>query len=273
MHPEQIFNLLTQEYSLILATTSQDFEAVKQIRKEVFSSKYSMSPSQLKSIGFLYNKDDKQSFIYLLRHNVTNKYVGTVRTCFINKRTPIQKLPMQKDAHVNNIEYLTKNLPICEISRLALSNTLINYKKISALQLRTYLAIALMTATRINFFLYHYHEIFAFMEIFLYRILKRQNVNFKKISEPIDSYGIRIPFAIERKKLLRDTEGSMGKITRYYLKQLCQNPEPFWQFIDNNPYLERSDIQLDRICKLFKDYGDDVDLELLLSETKDNSTS
>ena len=39
----------------------------------------------------------------------------------------------------------------------------------------------------------------------------------------------------------------MGQLTRYYLKELCKNPESFWQFIDNNPYLERSDIQLDRI--------------------------
>ena len=104
------------------------------------------------------------------------------------------------------------------------------------------------------------------MEPSLHHILKRQNVNFKQISKSIDYYGMRIPYAIERTKLLRDTEENMGKLTRYYLKELCQNPEPFWQFIDNNPYLERSDIQLDRICQLFKEHGDDVDLELLLGE-------
>ena len=266
MHSEQVFNLLTQEYTLVLATTSQDFQAVKNLREEVFSSKYSMSFNQLKSIGFIFNKDDEQSFIYLLKHNPSNEYIGTVRTCFVNSCTPVQKIPMQKDANVNNIENLIQDFPICEISRLALSNKLNNYQKITGLQLRTYLSIALMTATRINFFLYPYSKIFAFMEIFLYRILKRQNVIFKQISEPVDSYGIRVPFAVERNELLKSTEGTMGKLTRHYLKQLCQNPDSFWQFIDNNPYLERSDIQLDRICQLFKEYGDDVDLELLLGE-------
>ena len=58
----------------------------------------------------------------------------------------------------------------------------------------------------------------------------------------------------------------MSKITKYYLKKLCKNPESFWQFIDNNPYLERSDIQLDRICQLFEEYGDDVELSLLMDE-------
>ena len=56
----------------------------------------------------------------------------------------------------------------------------------------------------------------------------------------------------------------MGQLTRHYLKELCKNSESFWQFIDNNPYLERSDIQLDRICQLFKEFGDDVSMEDLL---------
>ncbi len=95
-------------------------------------------------------------------------------------------------------------------------------------------------------------------------------MNFKQIGEPVEYYGIRTPYAIERKELLSDTEETMGEITRYYLKKLCKNSDSFWQFIDNNPYLERSDIQLDRICKLFEEYGDDADLSLLLG-VKENS--
>jgi len=107
------------------------------------------------------------------------------------------------------------------------------------------------------------------MERSLQRILKRQNVRFEQISDAVDYYGMRFPFVIKKENFLvsgKKTEEAMGKLTRYYLKQLCQNPEPFWQFIDNNPYLQRSDIQLDRICQLFKEYGDDVDLALLLGE-------
>lgn len=123
-----------------------------------------------------------------------------------------------------------------------------------------------MIATRINFFIYHYPVVFAIMEPSLHRILKRQGVNFEQIGEAVDYYGMRIPFAIDRKKLLRDTEQTMGKLTRYYLKELCSDPEKFWQFIDNNPYLERSDIRLERICRLFETHGEDVDLSLLLKD-------
>ena len=262
---EESVHLLTKEYSLALATTQEDFQAVKELRNDIISHNYpELEHKEVRP--YLFSQDDEQSFIYLLQHQATKTYVGTVRVFFINGHTPIQKTPMQKDFHIKNIEYFTQNIPICEISRFGLSNKLIEHRDFSGIQLRTHLSIALMIATRINFFLYHYFTVFSIMERSLDRILKRQGVRFQQIAEPIDYYGIRTPFAIERKKLLRDTENSMGKITRFYLKELCKNPKKFWQFIDNNPYLERSDIQLDRICKLFEAYGDDVDLELLLGE-------
>jgi len=270
---KEALHLLTQEYSLILATTEKDFQAVKEVRKEVFSPKYAMSPELLESKGYLFSQDDKQSFLYLLRHNATNRYVGTVRVFFINEHTAVQKMPMQKDGNVQGIEHFIQKLPIVEISRGALVKDLPQYENLSALQLRTILTYGLMVATRINFILYSYSMVFSIMEPSLHRILKRQGVNFEQIGEAVEYYGIRTPFAIERKKLLRDTEESMSQITKFYLKELCQNPENFWQFINNNPYLERSDIQLDRICQLFKEHGDDVDLSILLDDQKVDLTA
>lgn len=107
------------------------------------------------------------------------------------------------------------------------------------------------------------------MELSMHRILARQNVHFEQIGEPVDYYGMRTPFAIDRKKLLKETEESMGDITRHYLKALCKDPEPFWQFIDANPYLDRSDIRLEKICELFKTHGEDVELSYLLEENEE----
>jgi len=274
MQSKQIFDLLTREYSIILATTENDFKIVKALRTVVLSAKYSMSPQVLESKGYFFNQDDQQSFIYLLRHNSTDKYIGTVRVFFINKHTPVQEMPMQKDGNVKGIATLTQELPICEISRLALSNELPENKDFSSLELHTYLSLALMTAARINFFLYHYSNIFAIMERSLQRILKRQHVYFDSIGDAVDYNGMRFPFVIQQKNFLiagKKTEETMGQLTKYYLKDLCKNPDSFWKFIDNNPYLERSDIQLDRICKLFKEYGDDVDMSLLLGLEKDTA--
>jgi len=264
---KKAFHLLTEEYSIILATSPEHLQAVKDIRAEVFVSRLEMSFKELEERNFLINKDDQQSFIYLLQHNETKKYVGSVRVIFINERTPVQIMPMQRDGKVEGLAELTQDLPICEISRLALIKSLPKHQDFSMDQLRTLLSMSLMSATRINFFLYHYSRIFAIMEHSLHRILKRQSVAFEPIGDAVDYYGVRFPFVIKKENYLmagKKTEGTMGELTRYYLKDLCKNSEAFWQFIDNNPYLERSDIQLDRICQLFKECGDNVSMEDLL---------
>jgi len=261
---DKVFHLLTVEYSLILATTQEHFQTVKEIRNDVIEKHY---PDVEETKEYVFSQDDEQSFIYLLQHNATKRYVGSVRIFFANERTPSQKIPMEKDLHIKDIENLTQVLPICEISRFALVHNQIKHNDFSELQLRTYLSLALMCATRINVFLNHYTKMFAIMERSLHRILKRQSVFFDPIGDAIDFHGVRFPYVIKKEDFFiagEKTEGTMGQLTKYYLKELCQNPKSFWEFIDNNPYLERSDIHLDQICQFFKEHGDDVNMEVLV---------
>lgn len=270
MH-NKVYHLLTEEYSLLLATTQEDFQAVKEIRNDVIVNHY---PGVKESKEYIFGQDDKQSFIYLLQHKASKRYVGSVRIFFVNEHTPVKKIPMEKDLHIKNIERFTQDLPIAEISRLALVKKQIQHKHFSELQLRTYLSLMLMSATRINIFLNHYSKVFAIMERSLYRVLKRQSVAFEPIGDAIDFHGVRFPYLMKKENFLtvgEKTEGPLGQVTRYYLKELCKDPEPLWQFVDNNPYLERSDIHLDRISQLFEEYGDDVNLYLVFREEETKS--
>lgn len=265
---DKVFHLLTEEYKLVLATTQEEFQAVKDIRDDVIVNHY---PDVQESKEYIFSQDDKQSYIYLLQHNATKTYVGSVRIFFVNERTPVEKIPMEKDLHIKNIEQLTQYLPICEISRFALIKNQIPHENFSELQLRTYLSLVLMCATRINVFLNHYSKMFAIMERSLYRILKRQSVALESIGDAIDFHGKRFPYVMKKEDFAiagEKTEGTLGQVTRYYLKELCKDPQPLWKFVDNNPYLERSDIQLDKICQYFKEYGDDLDVKYILEETK-----
>ena len=261
-----VLYLLTVEYSLILATTPEHFKAVEDIRNDVMVNNY---PEIKDTKEYIFNQDDRQSFIYLLQHQATRRYVGSVRIFFVNKYTPVQKIPMQKDLHIKDIEHFTQDLPIAEISRFALIKDQVPHKDFSELRVRTYLSLLLMSATRINVFLYDYSKLFAIMERSLHHILKRQSVLLKPIGDAIDFHGVRFPFVMKKEDFLiagEKTEDTMGQLTRYYLKELCKNPEPLWRFIDNNPYLERSDMQLDQVCKFFKEYGEDTNLSVLLAE-------
>lgn len=266
---DKFFHLLTVEYRLILATTQKHFDAVKDIRNNVIVNHY---PDVKETKKYVFSQDDEQSFIYLLQHNATKRYVGSVRIFFANDRTPSNTIPMEKDLHIKDIELLTQKLPICEISRFALVHNQIKHEYFSELQLRTNLSFALMCASRINVLLYDYTKIFAIMERSLHRILKRQNVLFSPIGDAIDFHGVRFPYVINKEDYatgIKHTEGTLGELTLYYLKELCKNSESFWNFVDNNPYLNREDIQLDRICQLFREYNDDEILSKLLEE---NST-
>ena len=261
---DKVFHMLTVEYSLILSTTQEHFQAVKEIRNDVILNHY---PNVEERKKYIFSQDDEQSFIYLLQHNVTKKYVGSVRIFFVNADTPVKKIPMEKDLHIKDIGHLTHKLPICEISRFALIKDQVQHHEFSELQLRTSLSLALMCATRINFLLYHYSKMFAIMERSLHRILKRQSVAFDSIGEAIDFHGVRFPFVIKKEDLsiaIEKTEGTMGELTMYYLKELCKNPKAFLDFIDNHPYLNRSDIQFDRMTELLKSHGENVSMELLL---------
>lgn len=267
---EKAFHLLTEEYAIVLVTSLEHLQAVKDIRAEVFVPRLEMSFEELEARDFLINRDDEQSFIYLLQHKATKAYVGSIRVIFVNEKTPIQVIPMQRDGKVEGIDDLTQKRPICEISRLSLIKSLPEHQDFSMSQLRTLLSMSLMSATRINFFLYHYANIFAIMEHSLHRILKRQSVAFKPIGDAVDYYGVRFPFAINQRDLalaIEKTEESMGKVTKYYLRELCKNSKSFWDFIDNNPYIERSDIHLDKICQIFKEYGENISIERLVRET------
>jgi len=258
-----IYHLLTQEYTLKLAMTPEDIEAVKQVRKEALLPAYQNLADIQDEAAFLYNKDDEQSFIYLLYHNTTQRYVGTIRVFFVNDSTPIQQIPMQIYGHVKGIEALVAEHPVCEVSRLALSPNIAPYRELSALRLRTALTIGLMSTIGISAFLYPCEHIFAIMEPSLHRILKRRHIDFKAIGPAVEYYGARIPHLISRKNLILGSEEILGKITLHYLRQLCAAQEPFLNFIDNHPYLKRSDIPLDSLCRLFKTHEEKITIPLL----------
>ena len=255
--------LLTQEYSLHIAKTEYDINIVKQVRKEALLPAYQDLADITDEDTFLYNKDDEQSFIYLLQHNATKRYVGTIRVFFVNDKTPIQKIPMQIYGNVKGIETFVSDHPVCEISRLALSPVIEPIEGISALRLRTYLTIGLMSAIGISAFLYPCKHVFAIMEPALHRILKRQGIDFEAVGPAVEYYGQRIPHMIERKLLIFGSKEILGEITLHYLAKLCQNPNDFWYFIDRHPYLDRSDIPLETICQYFKEVPEKISIPFL----------
>ena len=132
---------------------------------------------------FLVKMMSSPSFIF---YNIVqqNDMLDLSGSFCVNAQTPADKpYPWKKICISKILSTSHKTCLYAEISRFALVNNQIKHKDFSELQLRTLLSLALMCATRINFFLYHYSKIFAIMERSLHRILKRQSVAFEPIGD------------------------------------------------------------------------------------------
>jgi N-acyl amino acid synthase of PEP-CTERM/exosortase system len=229
---------MTQTYSLILATTQKEFNAVKALRKEVLLEKYKHFASIEDEEAFAWDSSDEQSFLYLLQHRETGRYVGTIRVFFVNSMTPISELPMEHYTHAPRIKELKHHLPVCEISRFALSRNLANDRNGSALWTRIQLSQLLMVGIRLTVMIYPFNAIFAIMEHSLARLLRKHGAHFEQIGESVDYYGMRTPFFINRDKLLKDT--LHGKdISCFYLHYFMVETDMLDRFITQNPYITK----------------------------------
>ncbi len=237
---------MTQSYHLILATTQEEFDAVKALRKEVLFEKYRHFASIEDEEAFAWDSSDEQSFLYLLQHRETGRYVGTIRIFFINALTPLQEMPMEHYTHAPRISALKSKLPVCEISRFALSMDIPQYENMSALWVRMHLSLLLMIGTRITAKIYPFHTIFAIMEHSLARLLRKQSAYFEQIGESVDYYGMRTPFAIDPDRLLNDTIQTEA-VSCFYLHRFLEKNGMLDRFIAQNPYVTREMFHLN-VC-------------------------
>ena len=244
MLDHEAYTFMTQTYRLVLATAPEHIDAVKALRKEVLLEKYRHFASIEDEERFAWDESDAQAFIYLLQHQKSGRYVGTIRVFFINDATPLKEMPMEHYSHAPRIAELKAALPICEISRFALSAELPKEVEHSAQWVRIHLSLLLMIGTRITVQIYPFKMIFAIMEYSLARLLRWQHANFEQIGESVDYYGMRTPFAIEPHKLIEETKETEA-LSCYYLHQFSQPGGGLGQFLTQCPYIDAEMLSLD----------------------------
>ncbi len=244
MLDHEAYAFMTQTYRLVLATTPEHIDAVKALRKEVLLEKYRHFANIEDEERFAWDESDTQAFIYLLQHQKSGRYVGTIRVFFINDATPLKEMPMEHYSHAPRIAELKAALPVCEISRFALSAELPKEAEHTAQWVRIHLSLLLMIGTRITAQIYPFKMIFAIMEPSLARLLRWQKAHFEQIGSEVDYYGTTIPFAIERDTLLSDTFATQ-RVSCYYLDQFSQQGGSLEHFLAQCPYIDAEMLNLD----------------------------
>ena len=100
------------------------------------------------------------------------------------------------------------------------------------------LSFLLFLSVRISAVIYPVKVLFSIMEPALHRLMKRRGIDFHPIGEAVDSYGTRrIPYLAYASELFKQTEPSMGEITRYYLRRMSDPSYGLEAFIKNHPYI------------------------------------
>jgi len=203
-----------QEYfDVELATTPEQMAKVFRIRYRVYCEEFGYEeadsfPDHLETDEF-----DVQSIHCLINHRLSGMPAACVRVVEVNHDT---QMPMERfcgkslDAKLFN-HRAANRASICEFSRLAVDGAFrrragehaSRFGEISSMdctkrELRTFSLIAI--AAFVSAFAVSQHigrtHVFAMMEPFLPRLLKRSGVVVSRVGEDIDYHGLRAPYFI-----------------------------------------------------------------------------
>lgn len=213
-----------QYFDVALAVSEEQKKDVYHLRHSVYCEEFKYEPADRfpnkeESDGF-----DKDSLHCLITHKSSNTPAGCVRMVKTSDNLDNNTLPFEmycKDSlDTQTIEdmHLARNT-MCEISRLAvdgpfrrrLGETVTRFGKIDSIdctrqEMRTFSMIAVagfLSATALTS-LTNRSDVFAMMEPFLPRLLKRSGIVFQRVGSDIDYHGLRAPYFIKTESALEN---------------------------------------------------------------------
>ena len=202
-----------QYFDLALATTPAQLDSIGRIRYRVYCEEFGYESADAFPDCIERDEFDTNSLHCLVTHKPTGTAAGCVR---VVKTLGSESLPFEKYcAESLDQEFLASNpMPretVCEVSRLAVDGMFrrrsgekstrfggLHSSDISQQELRTYplIAVSCFLAANIMADLSGRNNLFAMMEPFLPRLLKRSGIHFTKVGSDLDYHGLRAPYFV-----------------------------------------------------------------------------
>ncbi|MCB1701946.1 MAG: PEP-CTERM/exosortase system-associated acyltransferase [Pseudomonadales bacterium] len=200
-------------FNVCLSTTEQERKDVSRIRYRVYCEEFGYESKDTFPDGLEHDAFDAQSTHCLVTHKASNTPAGCVRVVETLGNDP---LPFEKFCASSLDRKFFENNPMprenmCEVSRLAVDGMFrrrsgeqstrfggVHISDMTQQELRTFplIAVSCFLAANIMADLSGRIYLFAMMEPFLPRLLKRSGINFTKIGENIDYHGLRAPYFV-----------------------------------------------------------------------------
>jgi N-acyl amino acid synthase of PEP-CTERM/exosortase system len=200
-------------FDVCLAKSESQRNDVGRIRYRVYCEEFGYEPCDAFADGIERDKFDAQSLQCLVTHKATNTPAGCVRVVKAHADNP---LPFENFcAESLDADFFKRNpVPrelMCEVSRLAVDGMFrrrsgeqatrfggVHISDLSQQEKRTFPMIAVSCFLAANIMADHAGntKLFAMMEPFLPRLLKRSGINFTKVGQDIDYHGLRAPYFV-----------------------------------------------------------------------------
>lgn len=240
MDPKKPLDAFRHYFSVRPAVTTADREETYRIRYRVYCEEFGYEPKERFSNRMETDEIDDISAHCLITHVATGMPAGCMRICpaalnGIRRSLPLEKCCTESLDPAAMARMTAPRDAICEASRFAVDGAfrrrsgeaLTRFGEIAALDFsdhekRTFplISMALMLAGAAMAELLDRPHMFAVMEPFLPRLLKRSGVVFQRMGKDVDHHGIRAVYLTDARDFVRDMDADMRILYRWISGQL-----------------------------------------------------
>ena len=223
-----------------LVTTDEQKEKVFNIRYRVYCEEFNYEATDLFPDKRETDEFDEHSLHCLIIHKATERAAGCVRLVPVDINYEEGLLPLEKFCKESlDLElidsYQIKRNTVCEISRLAVDGafrrrpgeTATRFGGIDSIdctknEQRTFSLIALSAflAGGALTYITHKTNVFAMMEPFLPRLLKRTGIVFDRVVSDMDYHGIRAPYFVTPQSAMDNIQPDIKDMYEWVYKQI-----------------------------------------------------
>jgi len=223
-----------------LVTTDEQKEKVFNIRYRVYCEEFNYEATDLFPDKRETDEFDEHSLHCLIIHKATERAAGCVRLVPVDINYEEGLLPLEKFCKESlDLElidsYQIKRNTVCEISRLAVDGafrrrpgeTATRFGGIDSIdctknEQRTFSLIALSAflAGGALTYITHKTNVFAMMEPFLPRLLKRTGIVFDRVGSDMDYHGIRAPYFVTPQSAMDNIQPDIKDMYEWVYKQI-----------------------------------------------------
>ena len=231
-----------QYFQIELATSAEDKKSVFEVRYRVYCDEFRYEPGENFPDKAEYDEYDESSLHCLIRHRSSGMAAGCVRLVPATNNTD-DLLPFEKycsesidTAFVDNLKIERSN--ICEISRLAVDGAFrrrsgeaatrfgeIDAMDCSAAEKRAFslIAIAGFLASTALTELSGRNDVFAMMEPFLPRLMKRSGIVFQPAGKTIHYHGERALYYIKTQSAIDNMAPELKELYEAIHQQIAKS--------------------------------------------------